>query len=182
MLPLVIVGACLFGFGTYQAMKPKDPEVNTGFIAPADNPRTMQAPAAPPVTKDAAQKAAEASDTTVPTTPSERQKEQPSIANVPWLKTIMAGAFGNFREGVLTSLKAEQTKGAMNCAPALTDMPIAGFIRVATISCTTKDGGQISGDFDEAGEGDLKVEYGDGAQVRVSKNEGDFNVETRNAR
>jgi hypothetical protein len=189
MLPLIIVGAALFGFGTYQSMRPKEVEVNKGFERPAvvstpgeappANPRTMQAPDAPPMTKDAAARAAEAKDTTISANVNGADVKL-SISQAPWLQGIITGALGNFREGVLKTLKAEQAKGEINCAPVLTTMNAAALAAVEKITCTAKDGSQISGDFDEKGDGDLTVEETGGAQVKVSKNDGDFNVETGN--
>ncbi len=187
MLPLIIVGAALFGLGTYQSLKPKAPEVNTGYVAPLENPRTMQAPDAPAMDKDAAQRAAESDETTAttPTIPTPATVAEDSvkiqITNAPWLQGIMTGALGNFREGVLTALKAEQTKGVLNCAPVLTDVATTAFTTIDKVTCTAKDGAQITGEFDEIGEGDLNVEYPNGGQIKVSKNDGDFNVETRNS-
>jgi hypothetical protein len=194
MLPLIIVGATLFGFGTYQSMRPKDVEVNKGFEAQSSvaapstpsppNPRTMQAPDAPPMPKDAAARAAETTETTE-TTKVEAKTDganvKLSISDAPWLQGIMSGAFGNFREGVLKSLKAEQAKGDVNCAPVLTNLDMAGLASLEKVTCTAKDGGQIKGEFDETGDGDLTIEDGKGGRVQVSKNDGDFNVETRDA-
>jgi hypothetical protein len=192
MLPLIIVGAALFGFGTYQSMKPKEPEVNTGFVTPPeaptapdsptpDNPRTMQAPDAPPTTKDAAQRAAEAEETTKIEAKVNGASVKLSISDAPWLQGIMSGAFGNFRDGVLASLKTEQAKGDVNCAPVLTSLDSVALARLEKVTCTAKDGGQITGEFDEAGDGELTIEDANSGRVRVSKNDGDFNVETRNS-
>jgi hypothetical protein len=202
MLPVIVIGAALFGFGAYQSMKPKEFEVNKGFEAPpavsapnspsvpdtpsADtsgmtNPRTMQAPDAPPMTKDAAQLAAEADDTTKIEAKVNGKSVKLSISDAPWLQGIMSGALGNFREGVLASLKTEQTKGDINCTPVLTSMTKSAFSGVEKVTCTAKDGGQISAEFDETGDGDLTIEDTNGGSVKVSKNDGDFNVETRNS-
>jgi hypothetical protein len=190
MLPLIIVGATLFGFGTYQSLKPKDAEVNQGFVAPPesvsipDNPRTMQAPDAPAPEKDAAARAAEATETTKATDLEANVngvKLKLSVSEAPWLQGIMTGALGNFREGVLKNLKEQQAKGGINCAPLLTNMEQAALSKLEAITCTTKDGGQIKGEFDEAGDGELRIDDTDGARVTVSKNNGDFNVETRAA-
>jgi hypothetical protein len=186
MIPVIIAGACLFGFGIFQSTRPKEPEVNTGFVAPPQtptpptgNPRTMQAPDAPAMEKDAAQRAAESDTTTKIDVKFNNGAEKLSTTNAPWLQGIMSGTTGNFRDGVLTSLKGEQAKGNLNCAPVLTDMAQSAFGGVEKIACTAKDGGQIDGDFGNSGDGDLKVEYPDGGMVKVSKNDGDFNVETR---
>ena len=176
MVPLIIIGACLFGFGTYQSMKPKATEVNSGFVAGPQNPRTLQAPDAPPMTKDAAQMAAEADQITTPMSKAEAPRVKLAITEAPWMQGIMTGAFGNFREGVLKVLKAEQAKGGINCAPVLTDIS-----SIEKISCTTKDGAQITGEFDASGDGEFTVEDPSGGRVQVSKNNGDFNVETRDA-
>jgi hypothetical protein len=181
MVPLMIVGACLFGLGTYQAMKPKQVEVNKGYEAPA-NPRTMQAPDAPALTKDAAQLAAEADETTLQRTEAQTKDVKIRISDAPWLQGIISGAFGNFREGVLKSLKTEQAKGDVNCAPVLTNMDAAALGALEKVSCTAKDGGQITGEFDKTGDGELQIENTDGAMVKVSKTDGDFNVETRNSK
>jgi hypothetical protein len=185
MLPLIIVGATLFAFGAYQSTRPKEPEINKGYEAPAvtapANPRTMQAPDAPPVVKDAAQMAAEADQTTLPAPKSETKSTKIQISDAPWLQGIMTGAFGNFRDGVLKSLKAEQAKGDVNCAPVLTNLDAAALGALEKVSCTAKDGGQISGEFDETGDGEIQIKDADGAKVTVSKNGGDFNVETRDS-
>lgn len=186
MLPLIIVGAAVFGFGIYQSAATKNPEVNSGFVAPPEierpeNPRTMQAPDAPSIAKDAAQVAAEADDTTTPAPKAETESVKLQISDAPWLQSLMTGAFGNFRDGVLKTLKAEQTKGDVNCAPVLTNLDVSALAAIEKVSCTAKDGGQISGEFDEKGDGELKVENTDGARVTISKNDGDFNVETRNS-
>jgi hypothetical protein len=197
MAPLILVGAMLFGFGVYQSKMPKKPEpieVNSGFVAtptPASptspdtptpqNPRTMQAPDAPPMTKDAAQVAAAVGETTKIEANINGATVKLSLQDAPWLQGIIRGAFGNFREGVLKSLKAEQAKGSLNCAPVLTDIAETAFSNVEKISCTAKDGGQINGEFDEDGEGDLTIEDTNGGRVKVSKSGGDFNVETRNS-
>jgi hypothetical protein len=190
MLPLIIFGAALFGFGVLQSTRPKEVDVNKGFEAPPAvsapsqtppaNPRTMQAPDAPPMTKDAAALAAEAKDTTV-TANIGGADVKVSISDAPWFQGIVTGAFGNFREGVLKSLKAEQAKGDVNCAPVLTNLDVTALAALEKVSCTAKDGGQISGEFDESGDGDLEIRDSDGATVRVSKNDGDFNVETRDS-
>lgn len=194
MIPLIIVGACLFGLGVYQSMKPKDPEVNTGYVASPQtslppkislpqegNPRTLQAPDAPPMTKDAAQRAAETNTTTDVSAKINGTTVALSISDAPWLQGIMSGALGNFRDGVLGSLKVEQAKGGINCTPVLTKMAESAFTGVEKIACTAKDGGQISGDFKRNGDGDMKVEDPNGGMIKVSKNDGDFNVETRNS-
>jgi hypothetical protein len=189
MIPLIIVGACLFGFGIFQNARPKAPEINTGFVAPPEtpapppaNPRTMQAPDAPPLEKDAAQRAAEADTTTnVSATAASGSELKLSITNAPWLQGIMSGALGNFREGVLGSLKAEQVKGDINCTPVLTKMDKAAFGNVEKVTCTAKDGEQVSAEFDDKGDGEMKVEDANGGVVKVSKNDGDFNIETRNS-
>jgi hypothetical protein len=191
MLPLIIVGATIFAFGTYQSMKPKEPEVNPTFVAASEtptspktapaNPVTMQAPDAPLVGKDAAQDAAEATEITISKAKAETNKVEISVTNAPWLKALMTGVFGNFREGVLGSLKAEQDKGGINCTPVLNTMTDADIAKLEKVSCTGKDGGQITGEFDEDGEGDLRVEYPNGGMVKISKNGGNFNVETRNS-
>jgi hypothetical protein len=188
MLPLILVGLGLFGVGVFQSMQPKVPEVNTGFVAPTetpkaslDNPRTMQAPEAPALTKDAAQRAAETDTTTKIDVEVNGAKVKLSTTDAPWLKGIMSGALGNFRDGVLGSLKAEQAKGDVNCAPVLTDMVPASFATIEKIECTAKDGAQIVGDFDDVGDGELQVDYSNGGKVMVSKNDGAFKVETRNS-
>jgi hypothetical protein len=141
----------------------------------------MQAPDAPLATKNEAQRAAEADGTTKIEAKMDGTNVKLSISEAPWMQGIITGAFGNFREGVLKSLKAEQAKGGINCAPVLTKLDVAALAALEKVSCTSKDGGQISGDFDETGDGDLTIEDTDGTRVRVSKNDGDFNVETRNS-
>jgi hypothetical protein len=190
MLPLIIVGAALFGIGAYQSTKPKDPEVNTGFVAPPHvpetspstpaNPLTLQAPDAPPITKDAAQRAAESDAITDSKEKVKGAEVNLSLADAPWLKGLITGAFGNFRESALKSLKAEQAKGDVNCAPVLTGLDVEALAALEKVSCTAKDGSQITGEFDETGDGDLNVEDTKGNRVRVKKQDGDFNVEIRN--
>jgi hypothetical protein len=123
MVPLMIVGACLFGLGTYQAVKPKEVEVNKGYEAPA-NPRTMQAPDAPALTKDAAQLAAEADETTLPPAATveiaPKTPPAPTVIDQDWFKALKVEDTLNFRGTVLPVLKKAQIDGAINCSPALT--------------------------------------------------------------
>ena len=60
-VPLIIIGATIFGLGAYQALRPKPVEINPTFEA-VDNPRTMQEPPPPAASKDAEQLAGEESD------------------------------------------------------------------------------------------------------------------------
>ncbi len=188
MLPLIIIGATLFGLGTYQSMRPQargnsEPsEINQGFTAPPQNPRTIQAPDNPPIGKDAAQRAAEDSNATERSQAAEVSESKISISNAPWLQNIVTGAFGNFREGVLNNLKLEQAKGGINCSPVLTNLDQAAFANIEKVACTTKDGSQVEAEFDPIGEGEFSVEYPNGGRMQVSKNDGNFNVETRNSR
>ncbi len=181
MVPLIIVGACLFGFGAYQSLKPKPPEVNTGFVAPPENPRTMQAPVAPVPSPTAADQAAEEAATTEVSVKASPNASSVSLTDTPWLRAIIAGAGGNFRDLVLGGLKEQQVKGNLNCAPVLTNMAPTSFVSVGRIACTAKDGAQIKGDFDRRGDGDLEVEAMDGGGVTISQNDGDFKLETKNA-
>jgi hypothetical protein len=179
MLPLIVIGAALFGAGIYQNSRPKVPEVNTGFIAPPppENPRTMQAPDAPPMEKDAAQRAAEADQTTTPPPKSDdKSSVRISLSDVPWIQGLITSKIGNFREGALKSLKTEQDTGGINCSPVLTD----AVSTIEQVSCTAKDGAQIKGEFDEVGDGELRIEATDGATVSILKNETDFRVEVEN--
>jgi hypothetical protein len=181
MFPLIIIGAILFGFGVYQSGRPKDPEVNQGYVAPAQNPRTIQAPDNPPIPKDAAQRAAEEVKATQPTVDRSEIEVTTQTPNDPWVQGIMTGAFGNFRAGVLKTLKAEQTKGDINCSPVLTNLDDTALGNVEKIACTAKNGGQIKGEFDEIGEGEFRIDYLNGGMIEVTKSDGDFKVETRNS-
>ena len=186
MLPLIVIGACLFGFGTYQSMKPKAREVNTGFVVPAvgapsistssGNPRTMQAPDAPPVIPDGATVAAREGETTKVEANINGTQVKVALSHAPWLQAIMTGLSGNFREGIVKSLKAEQTKGSINCAPSLNTLPEAAMASLDKVSCTGMDGATINANFNEDGEGDLSVDYPSGGKVEISKEGGDFRV------
>lgn len=139
----------------------------------------MQAPDAPAMEKDAAQRAAESDTITMSDVKADKIELKVSPTPAPWLQAIMSNTTGNFRDGVLASLKGEQAKGSLNCAPVLTDTAQSAFAGIEKIACTAKDGGQIDGEFADSGDGDLKAEYPDGTVVKVTKNDGDFNVETR---
>ena len=192
MLPLIVIGACLFGFGTYQSMKPEEREVNTGFVAPAvsappvsaspGNPRTMQAPDAPPVIPDGATVAAREGETTKVEASINGTQVKVALSHAPWLQAIMTGMSGNFREGIVKSLKAEQIKGSINCAPSLNDLAQASIASLDKVTCTAKDGATIDADFNDDGQGNLSVEYPNGGKVEISKDGEDFRVETRDSR
>ena len=174
-VPLIIIGATLFGLGAYQALKPKPAEINPTFEA-VDNPRTMQAPPPPAASKDAAQMAAEAGST------KDQISAEPSVAkttklnDAPWLKTIMAGVLGEFRSTVVTALKKEQAKGDLNCSPVLTKASETALGALEEVSCTDKDGAVFTGQFDSDGDGSLEIKSQDQEKITIEKSGGSFSV------
>jgi hypothetical protein len=195
MVPLMIVGACLFGLGTYQAMKPKQVEVNKGYEAPA-NPRTMQAPDGPAMTKDAAQLAAEADETTLPPAATvavaPKAPPAPTILDQDWFKALKIGDTLDFRGTVLPVLKKAQIDGAINCSPALTPKSEAELALVEKVTCLAGDGTQIKAEFgndytDDNGaikrnDGDLVATTPDNKVVKIEKSGNEFNVTTEEGR
>jgi hypothetical protein len=194
MVPLMIVGACLFGLGTYQAMKPKEAEVNKGYEAPA-NPRTMQAPDAPPMTKDAAQLAAEADETTVPPAATEaiapKAPPAPTVLDQDWFKALKVEDATDFRGAVLPVLTKAQRDGAINCSPALTPKSEAELALVEKVTCLAGDGTQIKAEFgadytDDNGsikrnDGELVATSPDDKVIKIERSGSEFNVTTERA-
>lgn len=174
-VPLMIIGATIFGLGAYQATKPKPVDINPTFQA-VDNPRTMQAPPPPEASKDAAQLAAEAGAT------EEKTKTEPVSANTlrlndaPWLKAIMGGVLGEFRGTVVKALQKEQANGNLNCSPVLTKAPEATLSALEQVSCTDKEGAVFTGQFDSDGDGTLEIKSQDKEKVTIEKSGGSFSV------
>jgi hypothetical protein len=185
MLPLIIVGATLFAFGTYQSMRPKEPEVNKGFVSPPAvsapaNPRTMQAPDMPAIEKDAAARAAEDTTTTSPKTaetivPVAPQK---SVLDDEWFKPLTVGDTLDFRGRALKTLREQQTKNVIACRPALQRLDDAALAKLEEVSCTATDGSQINGEFDEDNDGTLTATSPDNKVIEITKNGDEFYVKT----
>jgi hypothetical protein len=152
MLPLIIVGATLFGFGTWQSTRPPEPEVNQGFTSPAveapQNPRTMQAPDGLPVTKDAAQRAAEDAAVTKDAT-IEKIAAKPSALNEAWFVALRDGAVLDFRAKALGALGEQQRKGTLNCRPTLVGKTEIELANTDAVSCLATDGSKIEGTFEK---------------------------------
>lgn len=183
MIPLILIGAALFGFGTYQSMKPKEPEVNPTFVATPNtpsppttpstatpaNPLTMQAPDAPPIGKDAAQLAAAAGDTTnVP--------PQKSVLDDPWFEALKVGDARNFRARTMTALKDQQVKGVVNCRPSLAQRSDIAVATLEEVSCTATDGSTIESQFDSDNDGELRAKAPDGSVTRIERSGDAFSV------
>jgi hypothetical protein len=159
MLPLIIVGATLFGFGTWQSLRPQEarpPEINKTFEVtlpetPA-NPRTMQAPDAPAPTKDTAQRAAEDGEVTnglnidvkIETTAT-----KPSIIDEDWFKAMRDGYVLDFRAKALAALIVQQKKGTLNCSPTLLGKTDIQLAQTDTVTCLATDGSKIEGSFEK---------------------------------
>jgi hypothetical protein len=159
MLPLIIVGATLFGLGIYQSTRPKEPEINPTYQAPAvsapANPRTMQAPDAPIMEKDEAQRAAAATQSTVPkaTETIEPVTAAKTILDEAWFQALQVGDVADFRGRALTAFKAQQKAGTINCTPVLTQKADAELAKLDRVTCLAKDGVEIRAEF----EGDYQV-------------------------
>jgi len=180
-VPLIIIGATIFGLGAYQALKPKPVEINKTFealdnFAGADNPRTMQAPPLPAASKDAAQLAAEGSATEDQANAEPAATKTLKLDDAPWLKTIMGGVLGEFRSTVVTALKKEQAKGDLNCSPVLTKASEATLDALEEVSCTDKEGAVFTGQFDTDGDGSLEIKSPDKEKVTIEKSGGSFSV------
>jgi hypothetical protein len=171
MVPLIIIGATLFGLGTWQALKPKEVEVDPTFTVP-ENPRTLQAPPLPESGKDAAQVAAESGATEAKNTDISIK-----ISDAPWIKAIMGGVLGEFRSTVVKALKDQQSEG-LNCSPALGNLTQDQIQDLEEVTCTDKDGTIITGTFDTVGDGTLEVKDPSGQSVQIRKFEGSFTVQT----
>ena len=174
-VPLIIIGATLFGLGAYQALKPKPAEINPTFEA-VDNPRTMQAPPPPAASKDAAQLAAEESATEGQANTKLGTAKTIRLNDAPWLKAIMAGVLGEFRGTVVSALKKEQAKGDLNCSPVLTKASEAALGALEEVSCTDKDGAVFTGQFDSDGDGSLEIKSQDQEKITIEKSGGSFSV------
>lgn len=174
-VPLMIIGATIFGLGAYQATKPKTVDINPTFQA-VDNHHTMQAPPPPEATKDAAQQAAEAAAT------EEKANAEPASANTlrlndaPWLKAIMGGVLGEFRGTVVKALQKEQANGNLNCSPVLTKAPETTLRALEEVSCTDKEGAVFTGQFDSDGDGTLEIKSQDKEKVTIEKSGASFSV------
>jgi hypothetical protein len=191
MLPLIIVGATLFGFGTWQSLRPRDvppPDVNQGFVAPPEvpaNPRTMQAPDAPPPTKDAAQLAAEDGDVTAEAK-IEKIASKPSILNEPWFAVLRDGSVLDFRAKAQAALMAQQKKGALNCSPTLVGKTEIELTQIDSVTCLASDGSKIEGNFEEGyklgdtgplrSDGEIVATSPDNKVITIRKNGDEFGV------
>jgi hypothetical protein len=189
MLPLIIVGATLFAFGTWQSTRPKEPEVNQGFVSPSTelpaNPRTMQAPDAPPQTVDAAQRAAQAGDVTQ-IEEVEKIAPQTSVLNEPWFLALRDGSVLDFRAKTLTALKDQQAKGALNCRPTLLGKTDLELSETEAVSCLATDGSKIEGRFESGykardtgpilSEGEIEATAPDNRTITIVKSGDEFNV------
>ena len=174
-VPLIIIGATIFGLGAYQALKPKPVEINPTFEA-VDNPRTMQAPPPPSASKDAAQLAAEAGATEDKASTEPTAAKTRKLDDAPWLKAIMGGVLGEFRSTVITVLQKEQAKGDLNCSPVLTKATEAALNALEDVSCTDKEGTVFTGEFDSDGDGSLEIKSPDKEKVTIEKSGGSFSV------
>jgi hypothetical protein len=174
-VPLIIIGATIFGLGAYQALRPKPVEINPTFEA-VDNPRTMQAPPPLAASKDAAQLAAEAGATEDKASAELGADKTIKLNDAPWLKSIMGGVLGEFRGTVVTALKKEQAKGDLNCSPVLTKATEAELKALDEVSCTDKEGAVFTGQFDSDGDGSLEIKSPDMTKVSIEKSGGSFSV------
>ena len=145
MVPLIIVGAALFAFGAYQTLKPKAPEVNTGFIAPSDNPRTMQAPDGPPIGQDAAQRAAADSGTTTSKVAANTASAI-SIFDAPWFKALQV-RIPDFRRQTLAVFVTQEGNRTLTCKPALSQKTAAELAAIEKVTCTASDGTTLAAEF-----------------------------------
>jgi hypothetical protein len=148
MLPLIIVGATLFAFGIYQSTRPKEVEVNKGYEGPAisapANPSTMQAPDAPPLSKDDAARAAQATETTLPAPGATK-----SVLDQEWFQALRTGDTFDFRGRALAAFKAKQDDGTLNCSPVLTSKSAAELAQIDAVTCLAKDGSEIKAEFED---------------------------------
>jgi hypothetical protein len=174
-VPLIIIGATIFGLGAYQALRPKPVDINPTFEA-LDNPRTMQAPPPPSASKDAAQLAAEESATEGQASAETAATTTLKPDDAPWLKAIMGGVMGEFRSTVVTALQKEQAKGDLNCSPVLTKATEAALTALEEVSCTDKEGAVFTGEFDSDGDGSLEIKSPDREKVTIEKSGGSFSV------
>ncbi len=174
-VPLMIIGATIFGLGAYHAIRPKPVEINPTFEA-VDNPRTVQGPGLPPMGKDAAQLAAEESATEDKDGTDAVPANTLKLNDAPWLKSIMGGVLGEFRSTVVTALQKEQSKGELNCSPVLTKASDATLKNLEEVSCTAKDGAIFTGQFDADGDGTLEIKSQDKEKVTIEKLGGSFSV------
>jgi hypothetical protein len=177
MLPLIIVGATLFAFGAYQSTRPKEREVNTGFVAP-ENPRTMQAPDAPAVEKDAAQRAAENDPTTAETAAPQPPVSAKSILDEAWFTALTIDQAEPFKPRVLSALGLQQLGKSINCAPTLTGMTDAAKTALEEVSCLATDGTRFEVRFDGDNDGRLEAIAPNRKQVTIRKDETNFSVRT----
>ena len=174
-VPLMIIGATIFGLGAYQATKPKPVDINPTFQA-IDNPRTMQAPPPPQAGKDAAQLAAEESATEGKSEPAPDPEKTLRLNDAPWLKAIMGGVLGEFRGTVVKALQKEQANGNLNCSPVLTKASEANLSALEEVSCTDREGAVFMGQFDPNGEGTLEIKSQDKEMITIEKSGGKFSI------
>jgi hypothetical protein len=192
MIPLIIVGAILFAFGAYQSTRPKEPEVNKGFVPPTAvtapaNPRTMQAPDLPAVEKDAAARAAESGDVTkIATTP--EQSSATALLDATWFAPLKSGETLDYRGQALLIFKAQSVAGSLTCSPALARKNDDEVRLLEKVTCLTQDGTKIEGEFEEdyrvgdAGplqsDGELTITFPDNKVMTITKNGDEFYTKT----
>jgi hypothetical protein len=193
---LIIVGATLFAFGAYQSTRPKEVEVNKGFeagVSAPQNPRTIQAPDNPPMEKDAAERAAEATETTLP-----KSTETPvpvlavkTILDEAWFQALQVGDVADFRGRALLALKSQQSVGTINCTPVLTHKSADELAKVERVTCLAKDGVEIKAEFEEAykvnntgplhSDGEILATAPNDVVVKIQKSGDEFNATRENA-
>ena len=180
LVPIIIIGATLFGLGSYSAWR-KTHHAPEAIVDARDNPRTMQAPPAPDVPKDAAQRAAEQTSITA-TLPSVSSEVTPNgsattrLTLNPWVMSLMGERPANFRSGVVAQLARAEKDGNLNCAPALKTTLPAAIDALEEIVCTTKTGDKLEGQFDSDGDGRLEIKAPDGEEVSIRKSGTEFSV------
>jgi hypothetical protein len=187
MLPIIIIGAAMFGFGIFQSTRPPEPEVNQGFVAPSTptvpaNPRTMQAPDAPVVEKDAAERAASSSAVTTPSaTPAQ-------VIDQAWFAPIKAGETQDFSRLALLAFKAQVAQGTLTCSPAMARMREDEVLLLKKVTCLSDDGTKIESEFTDSykvnnvgplhTDGEITVTTPDKQVIKVVKSGDEFGVMT----
>ena len=184
MVPLILVGAALFAFGAYQTLKPKAPEVNTGFIAPADNPRTMQAPDSPPMGQDAAQRAAADSGTTTSKVAANTASVI-SIFDAPWFKSLQTNT-PDFRGQTLAVFVTQEGNRTLTCKPVLSQKTTAELSAIEKVTCTATDGTTLAAEFfdvsADSNNGVIVATSADNKVVMIGKRDDAITVRIRESR
>jgi hypothetical protein len=178
ILPLILFGASLFGFGIYQANKPERVEVNKGFETTVPKlPGELEASV-----QDAAQRAAEL-DTQAPEpvgAASDSVKEKNDgdadasgtlelLSDYPWLSSLASSQGAAFREKTIAALVDQTRSGNLACRPNLTKLDAAGVSTLEDVRCLAKAGEEVRVEFDQDGGGNLELEREDGRQIRLSR-------------